>query len=128
MAKLYSHPSGCLLWTGSLDGHGYGQILDKPRKQGGRLVMVHRVAYETWVGPIPEGLVLDHLCRVPRCCNPYHLEAVTQAENMRRARKTHCKRGHEYTPETSRPTKDSRVCLLCQREYDRERYRNRLTP
>lgn len=128
MAKLSHHSSGCVLWTGSTDKNGYGQILDKPRKQGGRLVMVHRVAYELWVGPIPEGLVIDHRCRVTSCCNPYHLEPVTQLENMRRSRKTQCKRGHKYTPETSRPTKDSRVCLVCQREYDRQRYLNRLTP
>ena len=65
--------------------------------------LVHRWAYEALVAPIPDGLTIDHLCRVRHCVNPAHLEVVTLAENIRRAphynsRKTHCKRGHEFTP------------------------------
>lgn len=69
----------CWLWTASTDGHGYGQFWN-----GERRMPTHRWAYEQARGPIPEGLQLDHLCRVRRCVNPDHLEAVTQAENIRR--------------------------------------------
>jgi hypothetical protein len=57
-------------------------------------------AYELTYGPIPEGLVIDHLCRVRSCCNPEHLEAVTPEENNRRTRALQCKNGHRrYMPE-----------------------------
>ncbi len=71
----------CWLWTGAIMHGGYGQIRLRP---GTRTMNTHRFAYELLVGPIPDGLHLDHLCRVPRCCNPLHLEPVTQAENSRR--------------------------------------------
>lgn len=71
-------PGGCWLWTGSQDGKGYG-------KTGrGR---IHRIVYEELVGPIPDGLQLDHLCRVRNCVNPAHLEPVTGRENVRRGRR-----------------------------------------
>lgn len=74
-------PGGCWLWTGYvMKSTGYGQI-----GVGQRLVLTHRASYEAHVGPIPRGLHVDHLCRVRRCINPDHLEAVTQAENNRRA-------------------------------------------
>jgi len=63
------------------------------------MVKAHRWAYETCVGSINDGLQIDHLCRVRECVNPDHLQPVTHAENMRRARRTHCRRGHELTPE-----------------------------
>jgi hypothetical protein len=65
--------------------------------------MAHRVAYELVIGQIPAGLELDHLCRNVVCVNPAHLEPVTRAENMRRrsAAQTHCKHGHEFTPENT---------------------------
>ena len=68
----------CWLWTGAIT-NGYGVI-----HSGATHVFAHRAAYEMSVQPIPEGLVIDHLCRVPRCVNPSHLEAVTHAENVRR--------------------------------------------
>lgn len=72
---------GCWLWTGHIDKRsGYGRFTS-----GGRTYYAHRLAYETWVEPIPAGLHIDHLCRVRACLNPSHLEAVTQAENNRRA-------------------------------------------
>lgn len=93
----------------------------------GRRQPAHRVAYELFVGPIPEGLTLDHLCRVRHCVNPLHLEPVTRGENTRRndsapsqnARKTHCIRGHALIPENLYPRKYGRQCKLCVRELTR---------
>ena len=108
--------SGCWLWTGSLGGGGYASISIGKRGRA----LVHRLSYEMHKGPIPEGLQIDHLCRVRRCVNPDHLEPVTHAQNARRgslATKTHCKNGHEYTPENTRISKDgSRHCRACGRE------------
>lgn len=84
---------------------------------------VHRLAYVRWVGPIPDGLELDHLCRVRSCCRPSHLEAVTHRENTlrspitpaaRNAKKTHCDYGHEFTVEnTYRMRAGGRSCRAC---------------
>lgn len=68
----------CWVWTGNRSG-GYGQVWARRR-----MLLVHRYVYEQLVGPISEGLVLDHLCRNLSCCNPAHLEPVTTAENVRR--------------------------------------------
>lgn len=72
---------GCWLWTGSDNGSGYGKI-----GFAGRNLYVHRVAYELWIGRVPRGLHLDHLCRVSLCCNPHHLEPVENGDNTRRGR------------------------------------------
>lgn len=69
--------NGCWLWQGCLNVRGYGQL-----GKGSRAA--HRVFYERHVGPIPEGLTIDHLCRVRHCVNPAHMEPVTVAENVRR--------------------------------------------
>jgi hypothetical protein len=69
---------GCWLWVGSLRG-GYGRV-----RFNGKLVEAHRLSYEHHVGKIPDGLVIDHLCRNRSCINPEHLEVVTEAENIRR--------------------------------------------
>lgn len=87
----------CWIWTGATSNGGYGQIqiagITSP-------VATHRLAYEIWVGPIPEGLHIDHLCRVRSCLRPEHLEAVTQAENNRRSfefrLQGRCGRGHPH--------------------------------
>jgi hypothetical protein len=71
----------CWIWTGTTDRHGYGRV-----RPDGRSTGAHRWSYEATVGPIPEGLELDHLCNNPPCVNPAHLEPVTHAENMRRMR------------------------------------------
>lgn len=77
--EMGTAPSGCWLWTGST-ANGYGQA-----RVGGKTVRAHRASYELLVGPIPEGLTLDHLCHVKNCVRPEHLEPVTAAENTRRA-------------------------------------------
>jgi HNH endonuclease len=109
---------GCWLWTASGNGHGYGQF-----RHNGTTRAAHRVAYELMIGPIPSGLHIDHLCRVRLCVNPAHLEAVTQRENNCRAdagkywaAKTHCPRGHEYSPgNTAVLRSGSRICKVCRR-------------
>ena len=116
----------CWLWRGFVDPGGYGHIW-----YSGRPWRAHRVAYELYVGPIPEGLQLDHLCRVRHCVNPAHLEPVTFQENIRRspiainrihAAKTHCIRGHEFTPENTRlNSKGYRACRTCKRVDSRRR-------
>lgn len=107
----------CWLWTGARQAGGYGRF---GGAQG--LVLAHRWAYTALVGPIPEDMTLDHLCRNPSCVNPDHLEIVTRRVNSQRgsrnAVKTHCDRGHEFTPENtyappSRP--NIRSCRTCRR-------------
>src|SRR5215471_12258201 len=93
--------NGCWLWTGSLHSGGYGQVW-----VNGGPKLAHRAVYEEVVGQIPDGLELDHLCRVRCCVNPNHLEPVTPRVNLSRCSaistinslKTHCDRGHEFTP------------------------------
>lgn len=116
--------SECWLWHGPLkpDGYGFFTIRD-PRK---RTAYAHRHAYEQLVGPIPQGLTIDHLCRVPACVNPAHMEIVTRSENNRRRRgyntKTHCRHGHAFTPENTRiDTRGFQVCRACHR-VDQRRY------
>jgi len=117
-----SDPESCWLWPGATSD-GYGQI---GIGQGER-VYVHRLAYELLVGPIPQGLQLDHLCRVRHCVNPAHLEPVTGWENNRRsssptavnARKTHCRFGHEFTPENTYVfSTGSRRCRTCRLRWE----------
>lgn len=109
------HP--CRIWSGAKNDSGYPQ-----KRHNGKTTYVHRLAYETLRGPIPEGLELDHLCRTPACYEPLHLEAVTHLENVRRGignqykDKTHCQRGHEFTPENTRyvPSSPKRQCRACE--------------
>lgn len=107
--------AGCWEWTGHIDSNGYGKA-----SRG----WAHRLSYEAFVAPIPEGLEIDHLCRNRRCVNPEHLETVSRAENLRRSplvgKNSHpqpqCKRGHSRDPENLyyRPN-GSRECRLCAR-------------
>lgn len=107
----------CWLWQRSKLTAGYGQV--------GRGIPAHRVVYEELVGPIPEGLQLDHLCRVRACVNPGHLEPVTRRENLLRgespaakhARKTHCPKGHPFEGENLYvDPRGQRGCKTCRRE------------
>lgn len=105
----------CVIWTGYIKPDGYGQA------SNGR--PAHRVVYEMEVGPIPDGLHIDHLCRIRACVNPEHLEPVTQQENQRRAgpysrnaQVTHCRQGHPYDEaNTYHHPSGSRVCRACNR-------------
>ncbi len=101
-AKVYAAPSGCWLWRGARTSTGYGNFA---LWKEGRWVKPHRYAYEQMVGPVGEGLVLDHLCRTPLCVYPLHLEPVTQRENVRRGRghgsETKCPKGHPYSEENT---------------------------
>lgn len=94
--------TGCWLWAGSGDKGGYGGFR-RSSDNGGKWERAHRVSYRLFVGPIPEGKILDHLCRVRCCVNPNHLEPVTYQENAQRgetginkASATHCPNGHPY--------------------------------
>lgn len=118
---------GCWTWTASLKPDGYGWF-----RLDGKVRLAHRVAYEAFIGPIPSGLELDHLCRNRRCVRPDHLEAVTHRENLLRGEtitaaqvsRTHCPRGHGYDPENTYIGKNgSRSCRTCHRDYQRERQR-----
>lgn len=115
----------CWEWKGTVN-HGYGRIyVNNPPWSS----PAHRVSYELLVGPIPEGLHIDHLCRNTLCVNPDHLEPVTPAENTRRgsaARRTDfCKYGHSFEDALINP-KGHRSCRTCVNERRRARYRKRV--
>jgi hypothetical protein len=134
-AKVVRVPeSGCWIWTGCLSKSGYGKF-----GVGLSVRPAHRVSYEIHVGQIPIGLHIDHLCRVTQCVNPYHLEPVTCAENVRRgtareatkayrASITSCPAGHGYTVENTGFSNllggkyKARYCKQCKREMAIARY------
>jgi hypothetical protein len=114
---------GCWRWRRSKSIGGYG-ICYSSGKYTTRYA--HRIAYMEFVGPIPSGLCIDHLCRVRDCCNPDHLEAVTLAENLRRGQghgaETHCPAGHEYNDENTHTDKsNNRHCRVCDKLRKRKR-------
>jgi hypothetical protein len=119
----------CHIWTAGKDSNGYGQWWIN-----GKTVRVYISTYEDMYGPIPKGLVTDHLCREHSCCNPAHLETVTNAENIRRGdlreigkitgamqrAKTHCPHGHPYDEKNTKIGKNPnggtrRSCRACGR-------------
>jgi hypothetical protein len=117
-AQVYPEPNtGCWLWGGAVDSDGYGvATIARTRRR------CHQWTWDAIMGPPPDGLVRDHyVCQNPPCCNPEHLEIVTQGENARRGRSywrglTACRRGHPFTPENTRRRKDGgRDCIECDR-------------
>lgn len=112
----------CWLWARRLSRDGYAKM-----KAAGKKTGAHRIAYELFVSPIPEGLTIDHLCRVRHCVNPAHLEPVTLRENILRsdnaaaihARKIHCPRGHAYDEPNTKWYKNRRQCRICIRAWNR---------
>lgn len=125
----------CWLWSGRIREDGYAEI-----DVGNKSPFAHRVAYELTVGPIPEGMEIDHkchnidilciggkACQHRRCVNPAHLEAVVPSVNTRRAhaRKTHCRFGHPYTEENvivRKTENNTRKCRICHNQRHLERY------
>ena len=124
----------CWLWNGSVDNGGYGRL-----GINNTVKMAHRAVYELLVGEIPEGLEIDHLCKVRNCVNPAHLEPVSRKENCLRsdspwaenARKTSCKYGHPFDEENTyqiSPTRRScKKCVInrinAKKDYYNERKR-----
>lgn len=112
----------CWLWVGQVTEGGYGRLGEQ---------FVHRISYETFVGPIPDGLHIDHVkkrgCRFRLCINPAHLEPVTVTENNHRMRKERCLRGHsmvEGDPNVYVTTEGERQCRACNAQRARDNYRS----
>lgn len=115
----------CWIWTGGWTGAGYGQFTINKKK-----VTTHRWFYSQFIGEIPEGYQVDHLCRQIKCCNPWHLEAVTPKVNYLRgngspavnARKTHCIYGHPLSGDNLVMDRTSRQCRICNNRRALEKY------
>ncbi len=130
--KKVEKSDGCWNWTGARTPIGYGDF-----GLNGKTVRAHRLMYHKYVAPIPENMVVDHMCRNASCVNPDHLRVITHVENTMignspqalNARKTHCKRGHEFTKENTDirgapGINRGRHCLACQKAYQKIRSKN----
>lgn len=127
-SKVAFPPSdGCWIWTAQLGHAGYGKFNARSHAVAGGSDLAHRISYTMLVGPIPEGLVIDHLCRNPPCVNPSHMEVVTHRVNIlrgigpaaSRARQTYCIRGHLFDePNTYITAFGHRMCRACARIRD----------
>jgi hypothetical protein len=120
MDRRIDKTAECWEWTGSVYGNGYGRLRCAPNTGA----LAHRVAYARWVGPLVDGLTIDHLCRNRRCVNPAHLEQVTITENVRRSSRTqsqmartHCPQGHEYSESNTLTYRGMRQCITCRQEH-----------
>ena len=128
--------SGCFVWLSELNVYGYA-VYTMTINGKHKHFLAHRLMYELFKGPIPQGLVLDHLCRVTCCVNPHHLEAVTHIENVRRgeagkylSKRTHCNYGHEFNKENTIWKKGgggtpARRCRACEYQRTTERLKRR---
>ncbi len=125
--KVEKQPKGCWIWKGAVGHGGYGRVwVDKKQRAG----LVHRVVYEHERGPIPAGLTIDHLCRNRVCVNPDHLAPCTIKENLhrsseiewaRRAKWTHCPKGHPFDERNTGTHHGRRTCRKCSAERMRKR-------
>jgi hypothetical protein len=111
----------CWLWMTGIKGDGYGAFT-----ANGKSLLAHRFSYTILIGPIPDGLELDHLCRRTGCVNPSHLEPVTSLENTQRgerATRTHCRRGHPYSGSNLYllPHVKGRDCRTCRKLANQKR-------
>jgi len=125
MSRFVIQPDGCWWWIGPTDKNGYG-------RHGAKLA--HQLVYESLIGPVPHGLELDHLCRLRRRVNPWHLEPVTHAINVRRGcagavnrarqiARTHCVRGHPFDEQnTAIDHRGHRSCRTCANIHHRLYY------
>lgn len=133
LEKVSPEPNtGCWLWTAACAENGYARVATgSVTDRSARFSYAHRVAYQQLVGPIPDHMELDHLCRVRCCVNPAHLEPVTRRENVRRglcgdpatnprSQRTHCPKGHPYSGDNVlyRP-RGGRTCRACQADASR---------
>lgn len=139
LSQIVKLDNGCWAWTGFVNKDGYGRTY----YDGNRSTPAYQAFYRQFVGPIPEGLQLDHVCHTEdescvggttcphrRCVNPAHLEPVTEAENARRsrsfstlnARKTCCPHGHPFDAENTLISNGRRYCRTCQRASSAAQY------
>lgn len=119
--------TGCWIWFGDSVKGGYGRSSVASKKK-----LAHRLSYETFIGPIPEGLTIDHLCNNTSCINPQHLQPKTQKDNTLSSKiniatinkaKTHCPKGHEYNIVNTFVHKDGRRdCRTCRNASSLARY------
>jgi len=116
IGEPFDSHNDCWLWCGGKTGSGYGQI-----RNGRRKMCAHCLSHELFIGPIPEGHAVDHLCRVRHCVNPDHLRALSHHENYGQASlsKTHCKNGHEYSEVNTYRSRRQRHCRICMRDANR---------
>ena len=123
-SEKFTIGEGCWIWTGATNGIGYGHVRQRRADGTWGQGYAHRVVYETLVGPIPDGAVLDHLCRTPSCVNPDHLEPVTQGENLARGATFNarhiaqeaCVNGHPFDDANTYLWRGSRYCRACRRD------------
>lgn len=118
--------TGCWVWSGKRIKGKYGAV-----KSNGTAHVAHRLSYEMFVGPIPEGMLVCHHCDNPPCINPDHLFVGSHSDNMkdcfakgRQSRRCipwdKCKNGHEMTEENVYLSKTGRQCKKCKREYNKD--------
>lgn len=132
--------SGCWIWQGAVNAGGYGRVSVGSRAEGTlRQEFIHRAVYEALVAPIPEGLHIDHLCRVRHCVNPEHMDPVPKAVNTlrgeapaaRNARKTHCDNDHPLEGDNLRVTRaghrQCRTCFRASQKRHRQRHRAQIS-
>lgn len=127
MGSMGHRGAECWMWIGGFSGEGYGSCTFD-----GTTHAAHRLAYELLVGPIPEGLYIDHLCRTRGCVNPRHMQPVTNAENIRRgiaadrnrelaAARMTCGAGHPWDEDNTAFAAGRRSCRTCQRLFARSK-------